>query len=414
MQTKSWINYGGFEGSSTGGRGYSMEVGSFQVDGHVYTDVIRKEVGSYMPATTGAYHQDAQYPFGDYGESFRHGRHIRMHKQLTKLKELKHPNVLPILHVELNGQTAFVYSPKCNAGDLGQLLGHPKHPGWFTQKSNRQCLMLGAWRGLDYLHNKMQMMHYDIKPANIFIHFDSTDLSPRAVIGDVDDLMLFQSCIRYHRDSKMYNVGTPAWGSPFGTCDPEVDTVPLVICTFLCLYLHTARNVWSNIVSASIKRICNGSEKDNCVRLLLLSWGWWPTAVDFDINTYTYKVLAAHISELEGNDKISGFFGNDAHKLAPSGLINALSDSELRRTLWVPNRKLMYKIFCAWLSHGACDPKTALLGQNTREFQLIQDINRLHERNEYNHQQLQKWITTWHRHSSGMLKTLYTEDELLV
>ena len=136
-----------------------------------------------------------------------------VNKELEVMPEgLKHPNVLPITEIEyLQGDTrVHTYSPRCNAGDLGQVFNSVAKPDWFGHESSRRRLMLGAWRGLRFLHD-IEYLHFDLKPHNIFLHSQRHGTPPHAIIRDVDTILQRKTCVD-QLQKNAYPKGTPFWG----------------------------------------------------------------------------------------------------------------------------------------------------------------------------------------------------------
>ena len=85
-------------------------------------------------------------------------------------------------------------------------------------------ILVGACRGLYYLNTKLDLLHYDIKPGNIFVHIDG-DGVPSGVIGDIDDVIIRSQCVTVR--PPIY--GTICYGAPFQHCDERRDQVALVL-----------------------------------------------------------------------------------------------------------------------------------------------------------------------------------------
>ena len=150
----------------SGGRNSGLVHGTLIRDrnGHTHYDMIQKKIKTLLI-----------FPIFDrFNTNPSNGFDGRqaVNKELEVMREvLKHRNVLPITEIEyLQGDTrVYTYSPRCNAGDLGQVFNSVEKPDWFCHESSRRRLMLGDWRGLRFLHD-IEYLHYDLKPHNIFLH----------------------------------------------------------------------------------------------------------------------------------------------------------------------------------------------------------------------------------------------------
>lgn len=101
------------------------------------------------------------------------------------LKRLNHPNVLRCFDVFTSNRNCYIITELCNEGDLESKLR--KHKS-FTE-TRAQPYIKDIFEGLAYL-NDNQVIHRDIKVANIFIH------NGRAKIADFG----FAKFTRYYRD----------------------------------------------------------------------------------------------------------------------------------------------------------------------------------------------------------------------
>lgn len=116
-------------------------------------------------------------------------------------------------------QTYTVYMPWCSGGTL---CGARKR---FNSRELRRILV-GACHGLAYLNTKLDLLHYDIKVGNIFVHMDESG-RPSGVIGDIDDVIVRSTC---EKDRTLQIMGTSCYGAPFRHCDMRRDQVALILC----------------------------------------------------------------------------------------------------------------------------------------------------------------------------------------
>lgn len=130
-------------------------------------------------------------------------------------------NILRIFGVEesVDRDTIRIFTQWCAAGSLE-----------FTAKQRFDTVTLcnllsDAWTGLFNLNTKHQMLHYDIKGANIFV--DMQDGKYEGVIGDIDDVVLMQNCFPLGQNPTK----TECYGAPFRHCNPKRDQVAMLLTT---------------------------------------------------------------------------------------------------------------------------------------------------------------------------------------
>ena len=316
-----------------GGRNSGLVHGTLIQDrnGHTHYDMIQKKIKTLLVFPI--FDRSNTDPTNDFD-----GRQA-VEKELEVMREvLKHPNVLPITEIGyLQGDDTrvYTYSPRCNAGDLGQVFNSLEKPDWFHDEFSRRRLMLGAWRGLRFLHD-IKYLHYDLKPHNIFLHSQGHGKPPHAIIGDVNTILHRKICVD-QLQKHTYPIGTPLWGTPFIKCDPQIDIVPLAICTFLCVW-EANPNVSTKIArQAIIDTVIDRSDNYDALRIQYIAryWGWipmpdqWTTRTDgtpltdtIDTAVYTeFSNVLAHIDDKIGRYK-------------PWELIMALTNKEFMTSVW--------------------------------------------------------------------------------
>src|SRR5215831_14332012 len=83
--------------------------------------------------------------------------------------QLDHPNIVPVLHFDIDGPLAYLVMPMLTGGTLAQRLcpGQPTDPvlvaGWLQHIA----------AALDFAHQRPQpIIHRDVKPGNLLFHAD--------------------------------------------------------------------------------------------------------------------------------------------------------------------------------------------------------------------------------------------------
>jgi hypothetical protein len=131
------------------------------------------------------------------------------------------PNLLTVLavdedHVPKDGhRTLTVYSPWCEGGDVHNAVAR------FGEAATRE-IMAGALCGLHELNVTLGLLHYDLKPSNIFV---AGCLHPVGVIGDLDNVVRRNQC----QPTKHRIISTVCYGAPFQHCDPRRDQVAFLL-----------------------------------------------------------------------------------------------------------------------------------------------------------------------------------------
>lgn len=132
--------------------------------------------------------------------------------------EVRH--VIRVLHFERRGDSLVIYSPWYRAGSLREAMDL----GRFTA-AERAGILRGPFDGLRWLHEEAGMLHYDIKPANVFV--DRREGAWVGVLGDIDDAIPIAQCVAGGADIK----STPSYGAPQPHGDPRRDQVALLLTT---------------------------------------------------------------------------------------------------------------------------------------------------------------------------------------
>lgn len=146
------------------------------------------------------------------------------------LNQVKHPNLVRVLEVrrmhELSSTGAVIhsYTEWCNGGSAhdARIVAH-----WLGDDDC--CAVLsGAWEGLRHLHNGLQLLHLDVKPANVFVH-QATEV--RGVLGDIDDAVVRTACEKLLEETNggMVVQSTVCYGSPHRHCDPRRDQTAMLL-----------------------------------------------------------------------------------------------------------------------------------------------------------------------------------------
>lgn len=106
--------------------------------------------------------------------------------EIDVLKKLNHPNVLRCFDVFTSNRNCYIITELCNEGDLESKLR--KHR--FFPEPKAHPYIIDIFQGLLYLSDN-QIIHRDIKVANIFIH------NGRAKIADFGFAKFTRYCLEY-------------------------------------------------------------------------------------------------------------------------------------------------------------------------------------------------------------------------
>lgn len=127
----------------------------------------------------------------------------RFHREISLLKRLEHPHILPLLDSEEIGGLLFYVMPCADGDSLGTRLdGHGSFEIEETIDITKQIAS-----ALDYAHGQ-NVMHRDIKPGNIL--FDRG----RAMLCDFGVARAIVQAAGEHISSTGVIVGTPSYMSP--------------------------------------------------------------------------------------------------------------------------------------------------------------------------------------------------------
>ncbi len=105
----------------------------------------------------------------------------RFRREALAVARISHPNVVQIYEVGLDAQVPFIVMEYVGGGTLGDMLRDPDVPlplDW--QHASR--IILGSARGLGAAHLK-QIVHRDVKPANILMEKRNGDMAKVADFG---------------------------------------------------------------------------------------------------------------------------------------------------------------------------------------------------------------------------------------
>ena len=127
----------------------------------------------------------------------------KVSKDLHKLTELDHPNIVKFLYINQQTSTVWIFMEYCSHKDLNDFFQR-------RQLSKRQTfeIMIQIAHGVEYLH-RQNIIHRDIKPSNILISCDN----PITVkLTDFDFSKILED--KYGTSLMTTNVGTPAFKAP--------------------------------------------------------------------------------------------------------------------------------------------------------------------------------------------------------
>ncbi|KAF9789485.1 kinase-like domain-containing protein [Thelephora terrestris] len=122
-------------------------------------------------------------------------------KEVVTWKSLRHPNILPLLGVNMDGLHFSMVSEWMKNGNIDEFL--TENPG-----ANRLGLLVDAAMGLAYIHGQ-GMVHGDLKGANILI-----DQNHRARVADFSLLTMVSDPGSQLSSSSQLHGGTTRWMSP--------------------------------------------------------------------------------------------------------------------------------------------------------------------------------------------------------
>ena len=135
------------------------------------------------------------------------------------LKACKHKNIIEVLHIQATDTELFIVMEYCRAGSFNQ----------YVEKNSITyekcvCFMEDITTAVDFLHNKKNVYHRDIKPDNVLID-DET-------VAKLADFGLAKECNVSASATSGSAVGTPHWMPPEMTqgrskYDLSVDIFPL-------------------------------------------------------------------------------------------------------------------------------------------------------------------------------------------
>ncbi len=97
--------------------------------------------------------------------------------------QLNHPNLVKIYEVDVWGKDCFIASEWCEGGDLSKWIQAnpgPQNPQWSAR------IIRAIARAIAYCHQQ-NIVHLDIKPANIILTKESTDPQGRPAIHGSND-----------------------------------------------------------------------------------------------------------------------------------------------------------------------------------------------------------------------------------
>eukprot|EP00928_Gymnodinium_smaydae_P090710 TRINITY_DN7446_c0_g1_i1.p1 TRINITY_DN7446_c0_g1~~TRINITY_DN7446_c0_g1_i1.p1 ORF type:complete len:929 (-),score=132.98 TRINITY_DN7446_c0_g1_i1:408-3194(-) len=122
------------------------------------------------------------------------------------LRELRHPHIVRFVDAVVEGWTLHIAMQFVGGGDLRHAISEARDRG-------RRISELDIWRwflqvasALEYLH-RMNILHRDVKPANIFLEGSRREL---AILGDLG----IAKVLEHSRAQALTQIGTPAYLAP--------------------------------------------------------------------------------------------------------------------------------------------------------------------------------------------------------
>lgn len=94
-------------------------------------------------------------------------------KEYEFLRSIKHKNILKTYGFYENSDMIAIVLEYCTGGDLSKFVNKKNTP---SKKLNSdyelevQQILLGVLEGLNFIHNKCDSLHRDIKPRNLFLN----------------------------------------------------------------------------------------------------------------------------------------------------------------------------------------------------------------------------------------------------
>lgn len=89
-------------------------------------------------------------------------------KEYEMLRSIKHPNILKTFGFHENSDLIAIVLEYCKGGDLTKFIKARKaHPIETTNVEEVRQIMQGILQGLEFIHNKCNSLHRDLKPRKI-------------------------------------------------------------------------------------------------------------------------------------------------------------------------------------------------------------------------------------------------------
>ena len=181
-----------------------------------YTIIYRKQLGSgsyskvYLAKKSAAREGQVE-EYAAIKEFWKKERRVDVHdsykKELEILSTCDHPNIVKLLHHEVQDDHLYLVLFYCTKGNLEDYFQNET----LIPLETRLIFCHDACQGLMYLHGK-RIEHRDLKPENLLINQDNFGLS--LLLGDVGVGRFLPDGKTNQQATQTAEKGTPSWMAP--------------------------------------------------------------------------------------------------------------------------------------------------------------------------------------------------------